>query len=311
MITLPKVVAILGPTASGKTDLAIAMAKEFNGEIVNFDSRQVYKEMDIGTAKPVGEWREINGVRAYYVDSIAHHLMDYVWPTEHYALSVFKNDADVAIEQILKRGHLPILCGGTGLYFWGVIDNLDIPDAKPNEELRRELESMSLEALVAELKRIDPAAAGIVDLNNPRRVVRAIESAHEGVSLAVPKKNPPRYDTLQIGLRWPSVELYARINSRVEMQIESGLIEETQQLADKYGWEIPAMTSIGYRQIGYWLKKEKTQTEAIELLKRDTRRYARRQMTWFKRDGRIRWVEKVDVKEVERLIDNHIKTDHR
>lgn len=303
MQKLPKVIAIIGPTASGKTDLGIFLAKKFNGEVVNFDSRQIYTKMNIGTAKPMGEWRECEGKKVFVVEDIVHHLMDFVDPDTDYSLANFKEDAFKVIDDILSRGKLPILVGGTGLYFWGVIDNLDLTKTEPNKELRVELESKTLIELVEMLKEKDPESSALIDLKNPRRVLRALEVVlSTGESFISRKgKSDPRYDVLQIGLSWPREVLNTRIDQRVEQQIKDRLVEETQKLANEYSWALSSMSGIGYRQVGYFLRGEMTLPEAIEILKRDTRRYAKRQMTWFKRDQRIVWIDGPDQLKAEEL----------
>lgn len=317
MSKLPKIIAILGPTASGKTDLGIFLAKKFNGEVVNFDSRQVYVGMNIGTAKPRRDPTPalpfLKREGEYVVDDVAHHLIDFVEPWQNYSLADFKADAVRAINDILARGKLPILVGGTGLYFWAVIDNLDIPKVAPDKSLRVELEKLSLTEMVKILRKKDPESAQAIDLKNPRRVLRALEVAFGGESFVKQKKiGKPLYDCLQIGLNWPREELNERINARVGEQIESGLVEETEGLVERLDsrlrgndnggvWSLPSMSGIGYRQIGYYLRREMSLPEAIEILKRATRHYAKRQMTWFKRDKRIVWIEKNDKKMAEKL----------
>ncbi len=302
-MSLPKVVAVIGPTASGKTDLGIFLAKKFNGEVVNFDSRQVYTKMNIGTAKPKGEWQEVEGRKIYLVEDVAHYLMDFVDPGTDYSLANFKEDAFRTIDNILSRGKLPILVGGTGLYFWGVIDNLDLTKTEPNKELRIELERKTPLELIEMLKEKDPESAALIDLKNPRRVLRALEVVlSTGESFVSRRgKSDPRYNVLQIGLLWPREVLNTRIDQRVEQQIRDGLVEETKKLAEEYSWKLPSMSGIGYRQIGYFLRGEMSLEEATEVLKRDTRQYAKRQMTWFKRDQRISWIDGPDEVKAEEL----------
>ncbi|MDO8509521.1 MAG: tRNA (adenosine(37)-N6)-dimethylallyltransferase MiaA [bacterium] len=293
MTELPKIIAVLGPTASGKTDLGIFLAKKFNGEIVNFDSRQVYKKMKIGTAKPVGKWETGNFGECYMVDSVPHHMMDIVNPDKEYSVAEFKATAVKIINNILKRKKLPILVGGTGLYFWAVIDNLDIPSVKQNSTLRQSLEIKPLAELVTMLEKFDPESAVKIDLKNPRRVLRALEvflSTGESFVAQTSKSNP-LYDVLQMGIAWPRTELHDRINQRAENQMKDGLVEEVKMLvAEKYDWNLPSMSSIGYKQIGEYLQGRISLVEAIELLKIATRQYAKKQMTWFKRDQRIIWL---------------------
>jgi tRNA dimethylallyltransferase len=302
---LPKIIVILGPTASGKTDLGLSLAKKYNGEIISADSRQIYKKMDIGTAKTKGEW--VNDSSVYVVEGIPHHLMDIVNPDADFTLADFKKIAIDCINDILKRRKTPIVVGGTGLYMWALIDNLDIPKTQPNNELRTELETKSLVELVSMLIEKDPESATKIDLKNPRRVIRALEVVMStGQSFFDQRtKSNPLFDTLQIGLDVPKEELFKRINSRVDKQIEAGLVEEVKQLvSDGHAWNLPSMSGIGYRQIGLYLRGEKTLVEAIEILKQNTRQYAKRQMTWFKKDKRIQWVKNVE--EAEGLVKKFI-----
>jgi len=317
---LPKIIVIVGPTASGKTALSLSLAKKFNGEIVNADSRQVYRGMNIGTAKPLGGLRATDyGLRttarvADYglgvVDGIPHHLFDIVSPDEEFTLAHYKKAAVAAIKDILKRKKLPIVVGGTGLYIWALVDNLDIPEVAPDLVLRAKLEKMPLAELVEKLKKADPETAGRVDLKNPRRVIRALEVALSAGAFK-PKKSLPLFDVLQIGLNPSREELNRRISQRVEEQIKDGLVEEVKKLvapspssipacrqagSPRAGgdiWDLPAMSGIGYRQLRSYLEGRETLAGAIEAIKRDTRHYAKRQMTWFRRDKRIKWVETV------------------
>ena len=301
LLKLPKILVILGPTASGKTDLGIFLAKKFNGEVINADSRQIYKEMDIATAKPYGKLEMQKGVKqVYMVEGVPHYLMDIVDPNEEFTLANFKIEAEKTIADILRRGKTPIIVGGTGLYIWAVVDNLQIPKSKPNLAIRAELEKKTLSELTAMLETIDPESADAVDLKNPRRVLRALEVAIDSGRSFVrsQKKGKPLYNALQIGIECPREILYERINERVDKQIVEGLLDETKKLAEKYSWDLPSMSSIGYRQIGYFLQGKMDLPQAIEVLKRDTRHYAKRQMTWFKRDKRINWISKIDEAEV-------------
>ncbi len=304
---LPKIIVILGPTASGKTDLGLALAKKFNGEIVSADSRQVYKKMDIGTAKPVGEWNEEEKV--YIVDGIPHHLMDVVDPKKEFSLADYKVLATKSIENILSRKKLPIVVGGTGLYIQALVDNLDIPKVEPDKHLREQLEKKKLPELVEMLEKIDPDTAQILDLKNPRRVLRALEVVMQtGKSFSKQQtKSKPVYEVLQIGIDLSPEELFKRISSRIDGQIAEGLIEETKKLAGKYGWSIPSMSGIGYKQIGLYLRGEMTLNEALEVLKRDTRRYTKRQKTWFKRDKKIVWIKNTDLALAQKLIKDFLR----
>ncbi|PJA45159.1 tRNA (adenosine(37)-N6)-dimethylallyltransferase MiaA [Candidatus Uhrbacteria bacterium CG_4_9_14_3_um_filter_50_9] len=300
----PKVIAILGPTASGKTSLGIAIAKQFNGEVVSVDSRQVYREMNIGTAKPEGVWVEheiekggsINQLfgarKMFVVDEVVHWGIDLVDPDEDYSVAQFKQYAEQKIKEIVQRGKLPILVGGTGLWLQAVIDNLDLAATPADADVRAELESRPLGDLFAEYKRLDPAGAEFIDRENKRRVVRALEVTKlTGKPFSEQRSaGEPKYDVLQIGLDVPREELYERINQRVEEMVAMGLVDEVRRLKGKYGCEIDAMTGIGYRQICEFLNGNESLAEAIQATKQATRRYAKRQMTWFKRDERIKWI---------------------
>jgi len=300
---LPKVIFVVGPTASGKTAMGIFLSKKFNGEIINADSRQVYKEMDIATAKPL---RDLGKQKKgeYSFKGVAHHLMDLVRPDERFTLSDFKEQANTAITDILSRGKLPIVVGGTGLYIWSLVDNLDIPKVEPNDKLRNSFDSKSLDELVKLLINVDLETAKKIDLKNRRRVLRALEvtisSGESFVSLTT--KSKPLYDTLQIGIKCDREKLYQNINSRIDVQLQSGLLEETKELSKKYPWDLPSMSSIGYKQMGSYLRGELSLEEAVELFKRDTRRYAKRQETWFKRDKRIVWVTSDGLIGVQKLV---------
>jgi tRNA dimethylallyltransferase len=298
---LPKIIVIVGPTASGKTDLGLALAKKFDGEIVSVDSRQVYKKMSIGTAKPKGEWVKDN----YVVEGITHHLIDIVEPDTDFSLADFKTMATNCIHDILNRKKLPILVGGTGLYVWSIIDNLDIPNTPPNLQLRSELEKKSLPELVTMLQKTDPETYKKIDLKNPRRVLRALEVAiSSGQSFFAQRtKSTPLFEALQIGIDIQKEELGNRISRRADNQIKEGLLQETEELVKLgYGWNLPSMSGIGYRQIGYYLRGEMSLPESIEVLKRDTNKYAKRQMTWFKRDKRIQWVKSENFEVVEEAV---------
>lgn len=302
---LPKIVVILGPTACGKTDLAINLAKKFNGEVISADSRQIFKKMSIGTAKPEGEWRELGGEKVYLVAGVPHHVMDIVDPGREFSLSDYKKAAGQAIARVLSRGRLPIVAGGTGLYIWALVDNLDMPRVAPNKRLRRELEAKALPELVGLLRQLDSETAEKIDLKNPRRVVRALEVAiMSGESFAQQKKlAAPLYQTLQIGLVCPREELYDRIEHRIDGQLAAGMVKEVQALKkQKYSWSLSSLTSFGYKQLGAYLRGELGLAEAVEEFKRDTRRYAKRQLTWFKRDKRIKWIERNDVRTAEKLV---------
>jgi tRNA dimethylallyltransferase len=294
---LPKIIVILGPTASGKTDASLRLAKKFNGEIVSADSRQIYKKMDIGTAKPKADFGLSTldfGRQVYVVDGIPHHLMNIIDPGEDFSLADYKKLALSAINDVLSREKLPIIVGGTGLYIRAIVDNLDIPKVGPNKQLRRQLGKKKLPELAEMLAKMDPATAKKIDLRNPRRVLRALEVfILSGKSFARQRtKSAPLFNALRIGIDLPRADLFKRIDYRVDEQIKNGLVKETENLVkQKYGWNLPSMSGIGYKQIGLYLRGEDSLDKAVAALKRDTRRYAKRQMTWFGRDKKIKWIK--------------------
>ena len=309
---LPKIIIILGPTASGKTDLGIFLAKKFNGEIVSADSRQVYEEMNIGTAKPdQSEGQKVKGESdkgEYIVDGVAHHLIDVAGPDEEFTVGDFKKVAEEKIADMLNQGKLPIIVGGTGLYVWALVDNLEMPQKTVDTKLREKLNNTLLPELLKMLKEKDPDSCDYIDLKNPRRVIRALEVALFGESFWKKRQaGEPLYDVLQIGIKWSREELYKRINARANTQVRDGLVEEVKKLSFKYGWEVKAMNGIGYRQFRNYLEGKETLEQAVEKLKKDTRHYAKRQETWFKRDKRIVWVEKGDSKKTEDLVNKFLR----
>lgn len=282
-------IAIVGPTAVGKTDLALDLARRFKGEIVNADSRQVYRYMDIGTAKPTVE----------ELAAVPHHLIDVVDPDEEFTLATYQRLAYATLADIRGRGNLPFLVGGSGLYVWAVIEGLLIPRVSPNPGLRAELELRAskegAQALWEELQAIDPAAAAKIHPHNVRRVVRALEVFRTtGIPISQQqRRQPPPFPFLIIGLTAPRDLLYKRIDGRVEWQIRMGLVEETEGLVQRgYGWDLPSMSSLGYKQIGMYLRGEISLEQAIQLVKTETHRFARQQYTWFRLgDPRINWLD--------------------
>ncbi len=282
-----RLVAIVGPTAVGKSRAAIRLAQTFNGEIVNADSRQVYRQMDIGTAKPTPEELAL----------VPHHLVSIVNPDESFSLAQYQKLAHKAIEDIQKRKKLPLLVGGSGLYVWTVVEGWQIPQVPPSLELRRKLEAkinaLGSEKVYQELVRIDPAAAQKIDPRNVRRVIRALEVYQQTKTLfsRLQKKQAPPFETLLIGLTCERAELYRRIDERVDSMLAQGLVKEVEKLL-KMGYDLtlPAMSAVGYKQIGMYLRGEMTLAEAIQQIKYETHRFARHQYAWFRlNDSRIKW----------------------
>lgn len=284
-----KLIAIIGPTATGKTELSLRMAKDCGGEIVNADSRQIYRYMDIGTSKPTGE----------ELARAPHHLIDIVDPDEDFSLAEYQELAYSTIGEIQRRGKLPFLVGGTGQYVWAVLEGWVIPSVAPDLEFRQRLQARAEAGegsqLYIELEKSDPAAAKRIDPRNVRRVIRALEILnHSGEPFAgMQKKDPPGYDVLIIGLTANRTELYRRIDERVDRMLKQGFVEEVKALIDRgYNLDLPSMSSIGYRQIGQYLKGEITLEAAAVKIKTETHRIARHQNAWFKlNDDRIHWLD--------------------
>ena len=282
-------VAIVGPTAVGKTALALQLADYLAVEVVSADSRQVYRYMDIGTAKPTRQEQR----------QVRHHLLDIVSPDEPFTLAQYQRLAYAAIDEVHQRGNLPLLVGGTGLYVRAVLEGLRIPGVAPDLELRAKLyaeaETHGGAALHERLRRLDPQAAERIDPRNVRRVVRALEVCHrtDAPISSLQHVSPPPYRVLRIGLTMPRRELYQRIDARVERMLATGLVEEVRSLVDRgYDYDLSAMSGIGYRQIGMYLRGEVSLDEVAALIKRHTRRFVRQQANWFRKDDpRIVWFE--------------------
>ena len=292
---LPKVVCVVGPTSAGKTCLGIQLAKHFHGEVVNADARQVYRGFEIGTGKPAGV-RETSsrGRDVLMVEDVPHHLMNMADPDHVMTVGEWREQAMVAIQDISAHDRLPILVGGTGLYIQAIVDNYHIPEVPPQPAFREEMDERSLEDLVRRLREIDPAACEIVDLKNKRRVMRALEVVHvTGRSFASQRLlGEPLVDALLIAPTCTKDVLNANISATIDDMIQRGWVEEVKRLHDQgVDWEDPAMTSIGYRELGAYLREEMPLEDAIEKIKQATRQYAKRQLTWFNKDKRIHWVK--------------------
>ena len=273
----PKVIAIAGPTACGKTKMSIDLAKEIGGEIISADSRLVYRGFDIVSAKPTIEERE----------GIPHYLIDIVEPEYDYSVADFYDDAKKVIYDIISRGKTPIIAGGTGLYFRVLLETYDLPRVEANPELRAELDKREKEDLLEELKKLDPKGYEGVKEANKRRIVRALEVTR---TLGKPFSEAFGHKEPEFDVDWrmpeiPSREwLYDRINKRVDLMVENGVIEETKQLLEKHGRIKNLVCTIGYKEIISYLDGEATLEEALDKLKQHTRNYAKRQLTWFRRN---------------------------
>ena len=282
-----RLVAVVGPTAAGKSALALALARRFGGEIVNADSRQVYRGMDVGTAKPSPETRAL----------LPHHLYDIAEPADAYSLALYRRDALAALEAVWARGELAWLVGGTGQYVWALLEAWQVPDVAPQPDLRAELAAAAARdgpaALHARLRAVDPEAADRIDARNVRRVIRALE-VHEVTGRPITAwqtKGVPAFEFRVLGVRCEERELIWRINRRTEAMYAAGLVEETQALLDAgVPSDASALSSIGYAEAVRELCNDITREKAIELTKRATKRLARRQRQWFRpQDPRIAW----------------------
>lgn len=276
-----RVIAVVGATASGKTSYAIELAKKINGEIISADSRLVYKGMNIGTAKPtIDEMQEI-----------PHYMIDVVEPEYNYSVGLYVKEAKKHITDIISRGKVPIVVGGTGLYFRVLLENYDLPDVKPDYELRKELSSYSYEELLEMFTKLDEKAANSVEKNDKKKLIRYIEIiklAGKPLDLVRGVKEK-EFNVEWVGLNFPREILYDRINKRVDLMIEQGLIDETKKLLQKHGRISNITDTIGYREVLSYLDGELSLDEAKDKLKQNTRNYAKRQLTWFRKNEQINW----------------------
>lgn len=284
---------ILGPTASGKTKLSLNLAKQLNGEIISTDSRQIYREMPIATDVIMPNEQE----------GVTHHMLEIVSPSETLTLAEFKDLATQKIEQIHQQNKLPILAGGTGLYVSAITQGYDVPKVAPNDKLRdqleKEAEEHGNEFVHNKLKELDPQAAYSIHPNNLRYVIRAIEiNEATGANKSDSMSQSP-YNTFFLGITRPREELYERINARVDKQVERGLIEEVQALIKKgYAENLPSMSSLGVKEIIPYINREMDLSECLEILKRNTRRYCKRQLTWLKRYDNVHWLNPSEIAEI-------------
>ena len=299
-----KLIAIVGPTGAGKTALGVFLAKKFNGEIVSADSRQIYKELSVGTAKPAGRWQISHGKLRYISEGVVHHLVDELDPKEEFTLADFKKRALEATTDMIARGKLPVLVGGTGQYVYALLENWDIPNIPPNQAFRARMRAHSAKELDSTLRRIDPEAADIAEMN-PRRLIRALE-IHEETGkrpTELQTRGPALFEVLKIGIPLPdNYELLVR--ARVELMLQNNLIGEIRELIKRYSWDLPAMQSIDYQEFRDYLNEAKSLDYAKERAVQAHKHFAKRQMTWFKRDKDIKWVK--SKKEAESLVEKFI-----
>lgn len=286
----PTVIVICGPTASGKTALSIELAKKINGEIISCDSMQIYKEMNIGTAKPTTE--EMQGIK--------HYLIDIISPNERYSVADYKKDAKNAIKEVLKKGKVPIIVGGTGLYVDSLIYEIEYQDIKFDENYReyleKRVETEGLENLYNEAKKIDEKAIEKISQNDKKRILRILEIYHatgknKTEQEIESRKKEVEYNYKIYAINWNRETLYERINKRVDIMIESGLIKEVKDIYEKYNKFPTAMQGLGYKEVVEYLEGNCTKEEMIEKIKMETRRYSKRQITWFKKNKQTIWLD--------------------
>lgn len=304
----PKLIVIVGPTACGKTNWSLRLAKKINGEIISADSRQIYTKMNIGTAKEPGEWRWNGFRRTYFVDDVPHHMIDFLDPGKNFTAAHFRDKAVKYAKLSYKNKRQPIVVGGTGLYISSLTDNLQIPRIAPNKKLRASLDEKSIDELFELLKNIDPESAKKIDKNNKRRVIRALEvSILSGEPFSRQQlRGESLFEVLKIGIEVERAELYSRIHARVDSMIEKGLLDEVKKLLHKrYHWDLPSMSSIGYRQFKEYFDGEQTLEQVVFWIKKETKNYAKRQLTWFRRDKEIKWVDSYD--KAEKIIEDFLK----
>jgi len=295
---MSQILVVAGPTASGKTGLAIRLAKEYGGEVISADSMQIYQHMNIASAKPTVE--EMEGV--------PHHLLDFVSPFSPFSVADYVKLAKEKIEEITKRGNLPILCGGTGLYISSLVDNIEFTEAETDFSVRnrliQEAEEKGIKPLYERLQGIDPEAAEKIHPNNQKRVIRALEIFETtGLTLsqqnARSRLNPPPFTAYMLALCPPRDVLYQRIDMRVDAMERQGLFEETKALqAMGLQRDMQSMQGIGYKEAFDYLAGKVSREECLEEIKKATRHYAKRQLTWFRRDKRYIWVDPTDEKNV-------------
>lgn len=293
----PKVVVICGPTASGKTKLGIDIANAINGEIISCDSMQIYKKMDIGTAKPTKEEQS----------QAVHHLIDFVEPNERYSVADFKIDAEKKIKDIIQRGKTPILVGGTGLYINSLIYNINYKEDVFDEEYRKKLDNIELEIIYKKALEIDPESMKKISANDRKRISRVLEIYHATgktkTEIEKESRKEVMYDYKIFVLNMDREKLYERINKRVDLMIEAGLIEEVKSIINEYKDFPTAMQGLGYKEVVQYLNGDFSKEEMIEKIKQESRHYAKRQLTWFRSYKNAKWLDTYDKNNVDIILE--------
>ncbi len=302
MSTIDKILVIVGPTSSGKSELAVKLAKRFKGEIISADSRQVYRDMNLGTGKVEGKWkfcknrgRGFYKTKVYVYKNTPHYLIDFANPKKQYSVSQFQKQAKKTIADIFKRGRLPIICGGTGHFIDAVVYNQNLPEVPPNPTLRKELDKQSNEQLLEYLKQLDPDRASVIDWHNKRRLIRALE-----IIITTGKPVPPvgadtirplQYDVLWLGINLPQDDLYKKIDKRLKQRLKAGMIKEVQKLRKQgLSWKRLDDFGLEYRYISLYLQKKLSYDEMFTQLSYAIKHYSKRQLTWWKRNKEINWI---------------------
>lgn len=282
-----KLLVILGPTAVGKSELAITLAKKFQGEIISADSRQVYKGLNIGSGKVPKDKDSPSG---YYSHGILHHLLDVADPQEYFSVAQYQQLAHQAITSVQQKGKLPIVAGGTGMYISALIEGWQFPAVAPNPKLREQLEKKNISELLAILQKLDPLKASSLDLHNKRRIIRAIEIANQLGRIPPLIKKPPPWDILIIGIKKERTELKKLIAQRLEKRLQEGMIEEVKQLKHTLSSQRLEDLGLEYRWINRYLEGKVSYSQMKKLLYQDICRFAKRQMTWFKKIKNVHWI---------------------
>ena len=294
---MDKIIVICGPTASGKTDLGINLCNRIDGEIVSCDSMQIYKELEIGTAKPTEEERSM----------AVHHLVDFVDPTRRYSVAEYKKDAERVIDDIISRGKTPVLVGGTGLYLNSLLYNINYKEDNVDLEYRKQLEKRDVSELYNEAKRIDPVAIEKISENDKKRIMRILEiyksTGRTKTELEIESREAKKYDFKVFVLSMDREKLYEKINKRVDIMIEKGLVNEVEGIIKKYDKMPTAIQGIGYKEVVEYLNKEISYEDMIEKIKQETRRYAKRQITWFKSYKDAIWLDSLNSNNVDIIME--------
>ncbi len=292
-----KIIVVLGPTATGKSKLAVKLAKKYNGEVISADSRQVYLGLDIGTGKITK--KEMAGV--------PHHMLDIVSPQKTFTVADWKFGADKKIKEIISKGKLPVVCGGTGFYIQAIVDGLVLPEVPPNTKLRKDLAKKNTEDLFLILKKLDPERAESIDAKNPVRLIRAIEIAKALGEVPKIAKNISPYEILQIGLDRKDTDLKVKVKKRIDSRMKTGMLNESINL-NKKGLSFKRMESLGleYRLLSQLIQNKIDKKKFKLKLENEIWQYVKRQRTWFKRDKKIKWFEPKDLKKIEKEINSFL-----